>query len=90
MQKTLGVEIDKVLVGLSAPLKMGVEAVQESSQRNGKGAVGIMVFPHITCAEVERLSHRVIGFFLNFDIFILYVLLGENVQDSSKKKKKNV
>ena len=57
MQKTLGVEIDRVSVGLLAPLKMGVEEVQESSQRNGKGAVGIMVFPHITCAEVERVSH---------------------------------
>ena len=54
----MGVDIDRVLVGLLASLKMGVEEVHESSQRNGKGAVGIMVFPHITCAEVKRMSHR--------------------------------
>jgi len=30
----------RVLAGLLASLKMGVEEVHESSQRNGKGAVG--------------------------------------------------
>ena len=35
-----GVKTDGALVGLLASLKMRVEVVHESSQRNGKGAVG--------------------------------------------------
>ena len=40
LQKTTGVKTDRALVGLLAYLKMGVEEVHESSQRNGKRAVG--------------------------------------------------
>ena len=40
LQKTTGVKTDRALEGLLAYLKMGVEEVHESSQRNGKRAVG--------------------------------------------------
>ena len=40
LQKTTGVKTDRALEGLLAYSKMGVVEVHESSQRNGKRAVG--------------------------------------------------